>query len=104
MSDRIAKLEEKARLAREKLEHAKQTVAARERVADNKRKILLGALLQHLIEEDRTGALKARTYEQLDTFLTRNQDRRYFGLSLRSEDAAGAAVSGEGTVDNAAEG
>jgi len=80
MTDRVKKLEEKQRKIAEQLARIRQLEAQSERKADTKRKILLGSMLQEWIEKD--DAMKQTVMARLEKFLTRNADRRYFGLSL----------------------
>lgn len=55
---------------------------SRQRRLDTRRKILLGALLQHWMEDD--DKLSQRVDQALEAFLTRAIDRQAFGLESPS--------------------
>jgi hypothetical protein len=67
----------------------KQRIEAREnealgkemRKVDTRRKILLGAMTMEMMDEDESA--RARILKRLDTFLSRPDDRRLFGLDAK---------------------
>jgi large subunit ribosomal protein L7/L12 len=82
IDDRISELELKLKQAKAK----KQQIEARKRTAetkkvralDTKKKVLAGALLLQMMEEDEQ--TRQKIMARLDKFLTRTQDRVVFGL------------------------
>lgn len=88
IDQRIAALEEKLKQEKAK----KQKVEARKRAAeaklnraqDTRRKILAGALVLEMMEQDEQA--KTRFMARLDSFLTRQDDRALFGLYPKSEE------------------
>lgn len=97
MADSINKAEAEIEALKKKLAEAKARKAkieARQRAAESKkkraedtrRKILAGALVLELIEEKEE--TKRRFMEQLDKFLTREDDRALFGLYSKVQETA----------------
>ena len=81
--DRIKDLEEKKKQIQAQIQKLKAIESAKKRKEDTRRKILLGAMVMHLIE---TGYWqKESIYEQLDKFLNRDIDRRLFGLEVEKK-------------------
>lgn len=88
IDERIAKLEEKLKQEKAK----KQKIEARKRTAelklqrsqDTRRKILAGALVLEMMEQDEQA--KERFMSRLDKFLTRKDDRALFGLYPKGEE------------------
>jgi hypothetical protein len=84
VKDTVQKLELKMQAMKRKLEEARARESRLERKADTKRKVLLGAMLKAWMESDE--AMKATVHARLDKYLTRNSDRRYFGLNMLKTD------------------
>lgn len=82
IDERIAALEAKLkqeRAKKQKVEARKRAVEQKlQRAADTRRKILAGALVLELMERDE--ATRQRFMQRLDTYLTRPDDRKLFGL------------------------
>jgi len=88
LEERRAKVEAKLRAEREiivrakRREHAK--ILNRKRKDDTRRKILVGALwfeqIAQLDDQDKIERAKRRLMEKMNRFLTRNGDRKLFGL------------------------
>lgn len=66
--------------AKEEAIHARklEAIMKKDRATDTRRKILLGALLTGMMEEDEN--TKTRVMARLDKFLTKPADRDLFGL------------------------
>lgn len=87
----IAEKEEKHKNEIAQLKAKKEKIEARKlnamikgkRADDTRRKILAGALIIDMMEKDE--AAKTRFMGHLDKFLTRNDDRELFGLSLKQK-------------------
>ncbi|MDJ0718058.1 MAG: mobilization protein [Prochloraceae cyanobacterium] len=80
--DRIKSLEEKKKQLEARIQKLKAQESAKKRKEDTRRKILLGALVQHLIL---TGYWsESEIHKQLDKFLTKSIDRKLFGLAVDS--------------------
>lgn len=84
--DRLRRLQEQKEKAQHKakeIERKMQSIRAKEqaqeRKLDTRRKVLLGALLLEQMEGNETK--KREIMMQLDSFLTRNNDRDLFGLA-----------------------
>lgn len=97
IDQRIAKAEETLKAAHEKLKQAKAlkqkqearqraTLAKRERAADTRRKVLVGAFILEQLERSGIGAALL-TYEggQFADWLTRPYDRELFGLPTQNQ-------------------
>ena len=86
----VEKLEKQMKALEERLKRVKARESAKERNATNKRRYLLGAMVETWMEED--PELKDTAKRRLDTFLVRDSDRRYFGMApakkADSEDTA----------------
>jgi len=81
---RAAQAKVKAEIqAAEARQRARQSKA--KRVADTRRRILLGAWLLERMKKDET--VRARLVAELDAWLTQPNDRALFGLEPRSHDA-----------------
>ncbi len=76
--ERIKDLEEKKKQIEARIQKLKAQESAKKRKEDTRRKILLGALVQHLIK---TGYWsEEEIYKQLDKFLDKPIDRKLFDL------------------------
>jgi large subunit ribosomal protein L7/L12 len=95
MTDLISKAEAEIEALKKKLQEAKARKAkieARQKAVESKkkradetrRKILAGALVLELMEEKEE--TKRRFMEQLDKFLTRDDDRALFGLYPKGQE------------------
>lgn len=77
------KLEKEAIVRAKRREHAK--ILNQRRKEDTRRKILIGALrldqLNKLSDEEAKKREKHRLKKEMDRFLTRNEDRKLFGLA-----------------------
>ncbi len=78
--ERIKDLEEKKKQIEAKIQKLKTIESAKKRKEDTRRKILLGALVIHLMSKGYWQ--KEEIYSQLDKFLDRDIDRRLFGLEV----------------------
>jgi len=76
---RIEKLKRQKEIIEARLQKAESRHKQRERKEETRRKILLGAYFLEKIRKD--GTLE-KIRQELDSFLTRNSDRKLFGLSL----------------------
>ncbi len=77
---RLEHLLEKKKLLEARIQKLKAIESAKKRKEDTRKKILLGALVVHLIE---TGYFqKEEIYKQLDKFLDKEIDRKLFGLDI----------------------
>jgi hypothetical protein len=79
----VDKLESKLKALEERLKRIKSRESAKERKATNKKRYLLGAMLEAWMEDDPTIQETAR--RRLDDFLTRASDRRHFGMAPKME-------------------
>jgi hypothetical protein len=79
----VDKLESKLKALEERLKRVKAREAAKERKATNKKRYLLGAMLEAWMEDDPT--IQETTRRRLDDFLTRASDRRHFGMATKTE-------------------
>lgn len=88
IDERISKLEEKLKqekAKKQKIEARKKAAEAKmNRAQDTRRKILAGALVLEMMEQDEQA--KARFMARLDGFLTRQDDRALFGLYPKGEE------------------
>jgi len=101
VGSKVQQLEEKARQIAEQLQRARAKEAHDERKADTKRKVLLGAMVHAWIQED--DEIKAKVMARMEKFLTRNSDRRYFGMTLiKDTDARAKAHGATGSTKTAA--
>jgi hypothetical protein len=80
--ENVDKLESKLKALEERLKRIKAREAAKERKATNKKRYLLGAMLEAWMEDDPTIQETAR--RRLDDFLTRASDRRHFGMAPKT--------------------
>ena len=71
--------------AKEELIHARklESIMKKDRASDTRRKILLGALLVGMMEEDEN--TKNRVMARLDKFLEKNADHDLFGLPAKQK-------------------
>ena len=83
----------KAQQAIDKAQHAKIAVKAmlsqqqtKERKIETRQKILIGSLILHNIETNKGSYTMEKLINALDEFLTREQDRKLFGLSEKNAD------------------
>ena len=86
IDERIAKLEaslKQAKAKRQQIEARKRAVESRQkRATDTRKKILIGAAIQSMIER---GQWSAENLQKImDQTLTRDNDRALFGLSPKS--------------------
>lgn len=88
IEERIKQQEEKLKqlkAQKAKIEARQKAVdAKKKRSDDNRRKILAGALVLNMMEAN--GETKQRFLQQLDKFLTREDDRKLFGLYPKTEE------------------
>lgn len=75
----IEKLKRQKQILEARIQKAESLQKQRDRKADTRRKILLGAYFLDKLRKD--GTLESIKPE-LDNFLTRDNDRKLFGLSL----------------------
>lgn len=88
IEDRIKDIEEKAAKQIKQLKAKQEQIEARKltalmkgnRASETRRKILAGALILEIMEKDE--AAKTRFMNQLDKYLTRDDDRALFNLKL----------------------
>lgn len=92
----MAEAQRKAEQLRAKEEqiHARKLEALikRDRATETRRKILLGALVTVMMEEDEKA--KSIMMTRLDGFLTKAADRELFGLAVQKKNASQAAEDG----------
>ncbi len=82
--DRIKELEEKKKQIQARIQKLKAQESTKKRKEETRRKILLGALVQHLIK---TGYWsESEIYKQLDKFLGKPIDRKLFNLPEQSKE------------------
>ena len=90
MSKRLEQLLKK----REELSAQIQKIRAREatqkRKEDTRRKILLGALVMEMMDKGELN--RDKIWKRLDSFLTRELDRKLFVLPLKDEKKAGETI------------
>lgn len=93
IEDKIKDIEEKAAKQIKQLKAKQEQIEARKltalmkgnRASETRRKILAGALILEIMEKDE--AAKTRFMNQLDKYLTRDDDRALFNLKpLEKED------------------
>jgi len=101
MSERLTKLEAQKKLLEEKILKLQAHEKERERKVGNKRKFLFGAMVEAWIAEDAT--MKEQVMRRMEKFLTRNLDRRYFGLTLLQGAAANEGMKKNAQADGAQE-
>jgi hypothetical protein len=77
-SDRLHKLEERARRIQEQIARTKAADAAQERKRETRRKILVGSM--KLAQAQRSPEVRAQLLAELDVYLGRDLDRALFGL------------------------
>jgi len=96
IDEKIKAIMEEAKRKAEQLRNKEEAIHARklesimkkDRASDTRRKILLGALLVAMMEEDEN--TKNRVMVRLDKFLEKNADRDLFGLPVKQK--AGKSV------------
>jgi len=81
----VSKLERQLAQLKERMLTEKTRQVSHQRKAETKRKILLGALCMAWMEKD--PQYKRRVDEALDAFLTKDVDRRIFGLATNTKPA-----------------
>ena len=79
--ERIKDLEKKKKQIEARIQKLKAQESAKKRKEDTRRKILLGALVQHLIKNGYWS--EEEIYNQLDKFLNKPIDRKLFDLPER---------------------
>jgi hypothetical protein len=87
MSKRLEQLLAQQEIIANRIRQARSKERSRARKADTRQRVLLGSLLQSMMEQD--PALRADIMARLDAFLTRKIDREVFGLAggIASEQA-----------------
>lgn len=87
ISDELARLEEKKKklLAQQRSERAREKRA--DRKLDTRRKVILGAACLRRMQEDE--AYNKAMVEFLEKYLTRENDRKLFGLAVSEEVSIG---------------
>jgi large subunit ribosomal protein L7/L12 len=91
MNTELSKLSQLEKLKRQKeiiearIQQAEARHKQRERKEDTRRKILLGA---YFLEKLKNDAMFESIKGELDSFLTRNSDRKLFGLSMLDNETA----------------
>ncbi len=81
--DKIKELEEKKKQIPARIQKLKAQESTKKRKEDTRRKILLGALVQHLVK---TGYWsEEEIYKQLNNFLDKPIDRKLFDLPEKPE-------------------
>ena len=87
LDDQISALEDKLKqlkLRQQRIDARTRAVAAqRERKADTRRKILIGAIIQAKIQQGVMDESQLKSW--LDAALTRDEDRALFGLPARAD-------------------
>ena len=83
MATRLEKLRQQQEQLAERLKNELAKQKKRERKIDTRRKVLLGAFVQFLMEKDEE--FKASVYSRLPSFLTRQVDREVFGFSAADD-------------------
>jgi hypothetical protein len=81
----IEKLKRQKEIIEARLQKAEARLKQSERKQDTRRKVLLGAYLLEKIKNE--GTLES-IKKELDSFLTRNSDRKLFGLPLLESETA----------------
>ena len=76
--ERIKDLEEKKKQIQARIQKLKAQESSKKRKEDTRRKILLGALVQHLIKNGYWS--ESEIYKQLDKFLDKSIERKLFNL------------------------
>lgn len=98
IDERIAALETKLKQERAKKQKIEARLRAveqkRKRTEDTRRKILAGALVLELMEQDQQ--TKQKFLARLDRYLTRADDRALFGLPDIAAQSAPQGNSGDG--------
>lgn len=98
IDERIAALETKLKQERAKKQKIEARLRAaeqkRKRTEDTRRKILAGALVLELMEQD--PQTKQKFLARLDRYLTRADDRALFGLPDMAAQSAPPGISGNG--------
>jgi hypothetical protein len=79
MATRLDKLREKHEQLQHRIRQEEAKMRTRERKLDTRRKVLLGALLNTMMDEN--PSLRTDVERRLETFLTRAIDRDAFGLA-----------------------
>lgn len=91
IDERIAALEAKLKQERAKKQKVEARLRAveqkRKRAEDTRRKILAGALVLELMEQDQQ--TRERFLARLDRYLTREDDRALFGLPAQASSSTG---------------
>jgi len=104
LSDRLKREQEALEKQRKRVEAIKREEAAKERKADNRRKILLGACIKDWMDKDE--GKRQMMMERLEVFLKRDEDRRAFGMTLsgnagsKRKRSSGAASEGSDVSDS----
>lgn len=89
--NKIDKIQQRIEELKSQLRQEKAKENTRQRKIDTRKKILLGAMLMHWVEN---GEFKsADLLEGLDKFLTRDSDRVLFGLPSKSNDTTSQSAS-----------
>lgn len=90
LDERIAGMEEKLKQLRtrqQRIEARKRVLLSqRQRAADTRRKILVGAIVLTKVEQGELDAGQLRSW--LDAALTRDDDRRLFGFEVLAQKGA----------------
>ena len=82
MSGKLDKLKAKEKELKEQIKREQSKEAQQQRKIDTRKKILVGAMLLHRVEQGQF--LEAELLIMLDGFLSRDQDRAIFGLPLKA--------------------
>lgn len=81
----LEKLKQQEQSLKARIQKAEARYKQQERKEDTRRKILLGA---YFLEKLNNDAMFESIKSELDTFLTRNSDRKLFGLSILDSESA----------------
>lgn len=81
----LEKLKKQEQLLKARIQKAESRHKEQERKDDTRRKILLGALCLDKLRHDSNFAF---INDELNTFLTKNNDRKLFGLPLLNDELA----------------
>lgn len=82
--EKLAKLEAKKQETERKIKALKEAEKAEKRKAENRRKILIGAMLLNKVEQNRYS--HDQLLREMDGFLSRDNERALFNLPPREND------------------
>lgn len=90
LTEQLARLEKQKAEAERKIRELRQAEKAQARKDDNRRKVLIGAMMLEKVKQQRYS--QAELLDEMNRFLTRDSERALFGLALNDNtDAANLA-------------